>query len=142
MHWACYEKTPEGKMRKKKIEDIKANPYVTVKKKEKKIPKRYCWFHRNDLGEKVDAICYWYTVDGFCYHACEDCAERYGKARKIHWYGERIGNTGNIIEPFDEDCEHDEYKKNMVTDFDDYGYYDTIACRKCGGQRKRRFGGS
>lgn len=145
MHWDCYIETPEGKKAEERRIELKNNPYREVPRKneEKKIEKRYCWFHRNDLGEKVEAVCYWYTIDGSCHHACEECAERYRKARKIHWYGERTGGTGSrtIIEPFDDDCDHDEYKKNMVTEEDESGIYDIIACRKCGGQRKRRFGG-
>lgn len=142
MHIECYAETPEGKASKERRDELEKNPFVKVSSEESKknIPKRYCWFHRNDLGEKIPAICYWYTVDGGSYHACEGCAGRYGKDRKIHWYGERTGSTSDTIEPFDEDCDHNEYKKNMVSEFDDHGSYDIIACRKCGGQRKRRFG--
>ena len=143
MHIDCYEKTPEGKAHRQLKNEIKANPYVYVtEQKEKPMPKRYCWFHCNDHNEKISAVCYWYQLCGNQIHACEECAGRYGKERKIHWYGEKTGISMNIIEPFDENCDHEEYKKNMVTDFDDVGSYDIIACKKCGGQRKRRFGGA
>ena len=141
MHWKCYEDTPDGIKMKQRREELAKNPYVTVKaRQEPSREKRYCWFHRNDLGEKVEAVCYWYTIDRFCYHACESCADRYGKARKLHWYGDRTGESTNIIEPFDDDCEHNEYKVNMFTEFDEHDSYDIIGCRKCGGKRKRRFG--
>ena len=141
MHWECYEQTPEGLKEKQYREEIEKNPYyIPTKKQEKPKPKRYCWFHRNDHGEKVDAVCYWYTVDRFCYHACEECANRYGSARKVHWYGVRTHDDAVIIEPFNDDCEHDEYKVNMFTEGDKHGSYDIIGCRKCGGRRKRRFG--
>jgi len=144
MHWKCYLETKEGRFKEKLKKELAKNPYRDVEdsKPKKNIPKRYCWFHRNDFGEKIDAVAYWHTVDGYRYYACEECAERYGKARKVYWYGKRTGiNKRLLIVPFDEDCDHDEYKKNMVTEEDEFGTYDIIACRKCGGQRKRRFGG-
>ena len=142
-HLKCFEESPDGIEHKKKQDEIQSNPYVYINKpKEDPKPKRYCWFHRNDCNEKIPAVCYWYQLDGNQIHACEGCAGRYGKERKIHWYGEREGINHNIIEPFDDDCDHVEYKKNMVTDFDNFGSFDIIACKKCGGQRKRRFGGA
>ncbi len=143
MHLECYEETPEGIAFKKHKEELKANPFKEVSDQEpkKKIPQRYCWFHRNDLGEKIPAVCYWYTTDGGSYHACEECGERYGRKGLIHWYGERTGFTLDIIEPFDEDCDHVEYRKSLVLQSDNEGLYDIMACKNCDGQRKRRLGG-
>ena len=135
---SCYENDPETKAYLKRMQDIQENPYTVVTRIETKKPKRYCWFHRNDLGEKVEAVCYWYTTDGFCYHACSDCGQRYGAERKVHWYGGKEPTVSDTIEPYDDNCDHNMYKCNMFTEGDKIGSYDIWGCRKCGGKHKRR----
>lgn len=133
----CYYKSQEYEDYLKRQKEM-SKPYTVYKKPKPKI-KRYCWFHRNDIGEKVDAVCYWYTIDGFQYHACQECADRYGKTRKVHYYpGYTPEEKDSEYPPFDPDCDHEMHKKNMVTLEDARGMYDIVYCIKCKGECRRQ----